>query len=319
MDRYRIIIILFCVVGLALAGASHVFAQATRSWVSGVGDDANPCSRTAPCKTWAGAISKTSAGGEIDALDPGGFGAVTITKSVTLDGGGQLASILVSGTSGLTVAAGATDVVILRSLRFDGLNVGQVGSSSAGLSGVQFNSGGALYVEDCAIFGFMDYGISFVPNQSTASQLFVSGTTIESNVSATAGAGINVQPAGTGSVSVSVDKSRIEGNTTGILAGNSVAATVGHSVITGNSTYGISVTGTSQVVVENSTLSDNTTAAVYVNSKNASVVLDNNTIANNGAGLSFGKSKGSISTFKNNAFVHNSGGDGTATASVSMK
>src|ERR1017187_4234568 len=77
-------------------------AQATRTWVSGVGDDVNPCSRTAPCKTWAGAISKTAAGGEIDALDPGGFWAVTITKALTLDGGGGIvASILVSGTNGI--------------------------------------------------------------------------------------------------------------------------------------------------------------------------------------------------------------------------
>src|SRR5712675_1811908 len=83
-------------------------AQATRTWVSGVGDDANPCSRTAPCKTWAGAISKTAPGGEIDALDPGGFGAVTITKAISLDGGGgQVASVLVSGTNGIVVSAGA--------------------------------------------------------------------------------------------------------------------------------------------------------------------------------------------------------------------
>src|SRR2546422_2478642 len=74
------------------------WAQANRTWVSGVGDDVNPCSRTAPCKTFAGAISKTAAGGEIDALDPGGFGEVTITKSLTIDGQGQVASILVQGT-----------------------------------------------------------------------------------------------------------------------------------------------------------------------------------------------------------------------------
>jgi uncharacterized membrane protein len=86
-------------------GTAH--AQATRTWISGVGDDANPCSRTAPCKTFAGAISKTSAGGEIDNLDTGGFGALTITKAITLDGGGGgVASILVAGTNGITVAAG---------------------------------------------------------------------------------------------------------------------------------------------------------------------------------------------------------------------
>src|ERR1017187_9931557 len=97
-------------------------AQATRTWVSGVGDDVNPCSRTAPCKTWAGAISKTAAGGEIDALDPGGFGAVTIVKAMTLDGGGNLASILVSGTPGITVNAGVNDIVTIRNLSIAGTN-----------------------------------------------------------------------------------------------------------------------------------------------------------------------------------------------------
>src|ERR1700685_513484 len=93
-----------CAVGLALF-ALPANAQATRTWVSGVGDDANPCSRTAPCKTFAGAISKTSNCGEIDALDPGGFGALTITKSITIDGGGgQVASVLVVGTNGFVVA-----------------------------------------------------------------------------------------------------------------------------------------------------------------------------------------------------------------------
>src|SRR5271154_435508 len=102
-------------VNFLTVGAAH--AQATRTWISGVGDDANPCSRTAPCKTWAGAISKTAAGGEIDALDPGGFGALTITKPITLDGGGgQVASVLVAGTNGITVAAGSGDAVIIRNL-----------------------------------------------------------------------------------------------------------------------------------------------------------------------------------------------------------
>src|SRR6266513_4313678 len=89
-------------------------AQATRTWVSGVGDDANPCSRTAPCKTFAGAISKTAAGGEIDALDPAGFGAVTITKAITIDGGGGVASILTNGSQAIVVAAAAADVVNIR-------------------------------------------------------------------------------------------------------------------------------------------------------------------------------------------------------------
>src|SRR5438477_12968462 len=92
-------------VPILLCLATGAYAQATRTWVSGVGDDVNPCSRTAPCKTFAGAISKTAPGGEIDALDDGGFGQVTITKSITIDGGGHLASILASGGIGVSVNA----------------------------------------------------------------------------------------------------------------------------------------------------------------------------------------------------------------------
>src|ERR1700693_5595188 len=126
-----------------LLGPSIMNAQATRTWISGVGDDNNPCSRTAPCKTWAGAIAKTQAGGEINALDPGGFGAVTITKAITLDGGPGIAGVLVSGTNGIVVAAGASDVVSLRNLDIDGLGTG--------LTGIVFNSGKALHVENCTI------------------------------------------------------------------------------------------------------------------------------------------------------------------------
>src|SRR6188768_875117 len=104
---------LSCLAGaLFLTLATPAFGQATRTWVSGVGDDANPCSRTAPCKTFAGAISKTAANGEIDALDSGGFGAVTINKSIVLDGNSTLAGVLVSGTNGIVVNAASTDVVI---------------------------------------------------------------------------------------------------------------------------------------------------------------------------------------------------------------
>src|ERR1700749_2875396 len=103
------------ILGLALVLGLHTApaqAQATRTFVSGVGDDANPCSRTAPCKTFAGAISKTAPAGEINVLDPGGFGAVTITKSITISSVGTEAGVLVSGTNGVIVAAGPTDTVV---------------------------------------------------------------------------------------------------------------------------------------------------------------------------------------------------------------
>src|SRR5271165_5166220 len=114
----------FALIALTLLVSGTAHAQATRTWVSGVGDDANPCSRTAPCKTFAGAISKTATGGEIDVLDPGGFGALTITKAITIDGTPVIAGVLVSGTNGITISAGANDLVILRGLDIDGLGTG---------------------------------------------------------------------------------------------------------------------------------------------------------------------------------------------------
>jgi hypothetical protein len=151
------------------SGAAH--AQASRTWVSGVGDDANPCSRTAPCKTFAGAISKTAAGGEIDALDPGGYGTVTITKGITIDGGGgQVASALASGTNGIVVQAGPTSVVTLRNLSVNGIN----GTGSGGLNGIRYLSGAALHVEHCNIFGFTGDGINVAT--STTAALFVTDT-----------------------------------------------------------------------------------------------------------------------------------------------
>src|SRR5437763_297003 len=144
--------------------SSDAQAQATRTWVSGVGDDANPCSRTAPCKTFAGAISKTAAGGEIDALDPAGYGAVTITKAITIDGGGgQVASILVSGTNGINVQAGPTGVVILRNLRINGIGTG--------INGIRWLSGKGLSVEKCEIFGFTTNGVDIALGASA--QAFV--------------------------------------------------------------------------------------------------------------------------------------------------
>src|ERR1044072_765618 len=106
---------------ILLVASSLAHAQATRTWVSGVGDDVNPCSRTAPCKTFAGAISKTAAGGEIDALDRAGFGALTITKSITVDGGELSSGVLAALVNGIIVnLPNATDKVTLRNLAING-------------------------------------------------------------------------------------------------------------------------------------------------------------------------------------------------------
>jgi len=133
---------------LLLCLAAAASAQNSRSWVSGVGDDLNPCSRTAPCKTFAGAISKTIASGEINVLDPGGYGGVTITKNMTIDGGGMIAGIVVSGTNGINVN-GAGIVVTLRGLDINGL-----GASSP--NGVSITQAAQVTIENCQIYGFTD-------------------------------------------------------------------------------------------------------------------------------------------------------------------
>src|SRR6202790_327546 len=131
MKRFYYFFMVTCAICFC-AMTSQAQAQATRTWVSGLGDDANPCSRTAPCKTWAGAISKTADCGEMDALDPGGFGTVTITKGVKLDGGGgeggQVASILAAGTNGVVVnnTSSACNFTVLRNLDINGPGTGGI-------------------------------------------------------------------------------------------------------------------------------------------------------------------------------------------------
>jgi hypothetical protein len=209
-------------------GTTLMSAQASRTWVSGVGDDANPCSRTAPCKTFAGAISKTAAGGEIDALDPSGYGALTITKAITIDGGGgQVASVLVSGTNGIVVAAGANDVVILRNLRFNGI--------SSGINGIRFLSGKDLNVENCFIFGFTNNGIDVALNQSTAASVHVINTVLKNNGQV----GIRATNAQTPPVQVAVNNSFVILDTIGIEGAQHSRVVVDQSVIQNASQDGI--------------------------------------------------------------------------------
>ncbi|MCA1849608.1 MAG: hypothetical protein LC672_00800 [Acidobacteria bacterium] len=160
MNKIRFTLKAFAFLAFTIALATAAQAQATRTWVSGVGDDVNPCSRTAPCKTFAGAISKTAAGGEIDALDPGGFGTITITKNITLEGtkGQGFGSILASSVTGVNINDSATAspntiVVILRNLSINGAG------TTLGTNGINFTSGRKLNVENCNIFNFSTTGI----------------------------------------------------------------------------------------------------------------------------------------------------------------
>jgi hypothetical protein len=197
-------------------------AQATRTWVSGVGDDANPCSRTAPCKTLAGAISKTATGGEINILDPGGFGAVTITKSITIDGGGIIGSILSSATNGMIVNA-PNGLVAIRNFSINGAG------TTLGINGIRVIAVKKLTVENCTLSNFSANGIDV--NTTTGADVAVSNVTIHN-----ANVGISIAGGGgsTGTAGFTViDGCHIQGiTTTGINIGGGTA-TVSKSVISG--------------------------------------------------------------------------------------
>ncbi|HEY0633511.1 MAG TPA: hypothetical protein VGC98_15750 [Thermoleophilaceae bacterium] len=149
---------------VALAVPSSAFGQATRTWVSGVGDDANPCSRTAPCKTFAGAISKTANGGEINCIDPGGFGGVTIGKSLTIKCHYTEGGVLVQGTNAIVVNATASDTVTLRGLDINGIGTG----AQTSLVGVKVLAARKVRVFDSEIYRFQA-GVDVAPTSAQTS------------------------------------------------------------------------------------------------------------------------------------------------------
>ena len=259
----------------AIAGFSvgSANAQATRTWVSGVGDDANPCSRTAPCKTFAGAISKTAAGGEIDCLDPGGFGAVTITKAMTIDCNGVTGGILSAGTNGVIINAGANDKVVLRNLSINGFGTGA--------NGVRFLAGAQLSIENCALYGFAGNAVDVA--KTASGEVYVSNTYITKTnkgvfLSTTAGfitAFIN-------------DTMIVNATTNGVeSASNGIFTTVDNSTIVSAGANGIVVSaGNGQINVGNSEVTGNVTA-VNAAITGSIIRISDNLIYNNTTDIAF--------------------------------
>ena len=183
----KIVLKIMVVFAFALAaGSAPALAQATRTWVSGVGDDANPCSRTAPCKTFAGAISKTAAGGEINVIDSGGFGAVTITKSLTIRAVGVEAGVLVIGTNGIIVNAATTDRVVLDGLDIEGF------SNGTSLNGVNVIQAADVLIKDCNIRGFNNASSAgvVIANSAATARVTIDHSTINNNTN-----GVNITAA----------------------------------------------------------------------------------------------------------------------------
>jgi len=273
-----------------LALATVAQAQATRTWVSGVGDDVNPCSRTAPCKTFAGAISKTAKDGEISVLDPGGYGAVTITKSIYINGthGAGYGSIINSLVNGVIV--NITDVNDIRkAVRLRALDIN---GASTGINGVSILAANNVFIEDSVIDGNTGDGINSgmgIRVQTAATvNLYVSDTMIHKNVK-----GIRVASSA-GFASADIKNCNIENNQTGVDAASSNSfVIVDGSRVSNNSTNGVIASASgSNLTVRDTMLAHNGTA---INAAAGSQVkaLSNGVIFNN---VGFGGSTGNIQT-----------------------
>ncbi len=307
MNKCRFTFKLLAIAIFMLAFASAAQAQATRTWVSGVGDDANPCSRTAPCKTFAGAISKTANCGEIDALDPGGFGAVTITKSITIDGTGTLAGILASLTTGVIINATATDVITLRGLTING--------ACNGIRGMNILQAKTVNIEDCVIFRFANEGIRVNETTSAELNLNVRNSVIRDNT----GEGISLTST-SGLVKATLDNSRVSGNGANgvrVLAGARFVAR--NCVFSHNAANGILADAVGAGTVAHariwaSDISLNTQGVAAGKGGNAGssvVEIAQNQINNNTAfGANIGTG-GIVETFSNNS-IRGNGTDGCA-------
>ena len=282
--------------------ASIAHAQATRTWVSGLGDDVNPCSRTAPCKTFAGAISKTAAGGEIDALDPAGYGAVTITKSITIDGNATLAAILASGTTGIIIN-GAGIVVTLRGLSINGAG------TSPGIVGVRIISAGKVFIERSVIFGFQQGTGRGVSDERTSGSFFMTDTIVRNNSQSGV---VFLMPAGGTGVKGSFHNCRFEGNGNGglVLSGGAVV-TVKDSVATGNTQAGFFADSgpglATQLNLQDCVTANNGQGITVGNG--STVRISQTQITNNTIGLNT-SGTGLISSYGTNNITANGSGNG---------
>jgi hypothetical protein len=263
MNKFRLTISALAIAMVTLAFASMAQAQATRTWVSGVGDDVNPCSRTAPCKTYAGAISKTAKDGEISTLDPGGFGTVTITKSITINGGGggQGYGSILSALAPQGVLINITDAADVRkSVKLDWLNIN---GASTGTSGIRMIAGNSLHVENTLIDGMVSHGINVDMNTANAGvAVSVHNVTVRN----CAGTGIRTNTVAGGQIKTAISNVHITKCGTGIDQVNGTLGSIHDSMIS-LCTTGVQTaepTAGSVAHLDNVTLSNNSGVAVNV-------------------------------------------------------
>ena len=309
MNKFRFTIKLLVIATFMFAFASMTQAQATRTWVSGVGDDVNPCSRTAPCKTFAGAISKTFIGGEIDALDPGGFGTLTITKSITVDGGSAFASVLASGVNGIIVNVAVSGNDPERRVTLRRLSINGTGSSGAiglrtGLKGIGITAVNKLFVENCYIQNFTQGGVDAASLAETGAYISVKDTNITNcNV------GINLLTS-SGFVVGNMDNVRIEKMTSnGVSMGNGANMKTRNSAVIFCAGDGFSIGNTvanATLFLEHTFIGSNS-AGIRNGTTGSIVDLSNSSIVVNATGIasSSGAAGGGVNSHGNNVIANN--------------
>jgi len=300
-------------VALVLLAGGTAQATISHTWVSSTGNDANACTRSAPCATFAGALSKTSAGGEIDVVDAGDYGPVTISQAVSIEAVGVLATIQVTSGNAITISAGANDTVVLRGLTLDGQ-----GTAS---DGIRFSTGGALYIEDSRIHRFTT-GIDFLP--TTDSRLFVTDTIVRNNGSGSTGCGVFIQASGgQGFATASIDGLRTENNVCGVKIMDAANVTIRNSVAANNGFSGFSAVKSGnvpKVTIESSLTAHNGTNGVVSADLNplspvpVEIRLSNVTVVDNQTGLAT-SGPGAIISFGDNK-VNNNGTNGSPTSTI---
>jgi hypothetical protein len=310
MQKLRFVINALAVLSLTLVLTSLAHAQ-SRTWIASYGDDASPCSRTSPCKTFAGAISKTDEGGEMDVIDPNSCGTLTITKAITIDGGSGSgwASVLSTFTNGILIDVATsglnhpdTAAVVLRNITFNG--VSQTPGGAHGSNGINYKRAERVYVENCSFENFTDTGI--IMKLTDDGSLWVKDCRFDKTTT-----GIRSTTT-TGFAVVNVDHSRFSGMANGINAVSNAFVTVRDSYfggLTSATNGGVIAQATSAANVENCMFAN---SIIGVNIAGGTVRLSNNSFYNNGTAIAGGTAESA----NNNKFAGNASDGATSNVIV---
>jgi hypothetical protein len=296
--------------GLALAATlpgAPAQAQSIRTFVSTSGSNSNPCTITQPCRNFQTAVNVTALGGEVDALDPGGYGSFTISQPITIEGQGWSYVAPPANGAAITIAnAGNSGNYNIHGVSLNGIGV-------ANSVGIQFNAGGSLTVRDCVIRNFATNGINFATSAFTPSQFFVANTLLSDN----AGVGIFVQPTtqetftgvldhvtmqnnGTAGLSAQTDGQIYNITVTDSVSANNANGIIASSVVGGG--------GVATIFVRNSTIANNTSDGLSATGTGATIRVTRSTITGNATGWAI-SSSGVVSSFNDNNILGNTAGN----------